>query len=109
MAGFGAGHVRLAGDAAQITLGARWIGNGAQLLLEDAFGGDTRGREAADAGIFLLAARYCGGKYENACENDCGTSAPPGECHSHLVAELQILYYMGARVLDWLRDFSWRR
>jgi hypothetical protein len=79
------------------------------LLLEGAFGGDARGRETADAGIFLLATGNCGGKYEDAGQNDCCTRAPLGNCHSHLVGELQILYYMGARVLDWLRNFSWDR
>ena len=96
VAGFGAGHVRLAGNVAQIAFGARGIGNCAHLLFEGAFGGYARGREAADAEIFLLAAGNCGGKYEDACENDCRARAPLGNCHSHLVEELQILYYMGA-------------
>jgi hypothetical protein len=76
------------------------------LLLEGAFGGDARGRKAADAGIILRATRNCCRKYDDACQNDCGANSLGRDCHSHLMEELQILYYMGTGVLVWLRNIS---
>src|SRR5271155_1667986 len=103
VASFGASHVRLAGDVPQIAFGAGGIGHRAHLLLEGAFGGDAGGREPTDTGIILCATGNCGGKNDDAGQDDCGTNSPGCDSHSHLVAELQILYYTGAGVLDWLR------
>jgi hypothetical protein len=50
--------VRLAGQTAEVGFGAGGVGKGAELLLELAFGGDARGREAGDPCGFLRAA--CG-------------------------------------------------
>ena len=76
MAGFGAGHVRLAGEAAEIFSGAGGVGYGAELLLKFAFGGNASGREAGDTrvGSGILRAPGANGEgeqHDRHCADGC--------------------------------------